>query len=106
MSTAERESDLDQVRETRDLADRAERLAFALERMNVAQYVELLQRPGRLMYLNFLAGLARGLGIALGFSALGGLFVIVLQRIVVLNLPVIGAWIAELVTIIQGQLGP
>jgi hypothetical protein len=75
-----------------------------MEKMKLAEYVNLLENPRRLLYINFIAGVARGLGIAVGFAILGAVIIYVLQRIVALNLPVIGKFIAEIVTIVQTNL--
>lgn len=71
-------------------------LAETLEKMRLAEYIAYLNRPRRLLWLNFLVGVVRGLGTALGAGLLAGLAYFVLKRIVVLNLPVIGGLIAEL----------
>ena len=86
------------------LREKIGELALAMEKMKLAEYVELLGRPGRLFYVNFLSGLARGFGMAVGFALLGAVIVIVLQRMVALNLPLIGGFIAEIVSIVQTQL--
>jgi len=90
----------------RRLIERAERVALVLERMRFAQYADLYQDPKRMFWLNFLGGVGRGLGIAVGFSLLGAVVLYVLQLAVVRNLPVIGGFIAELVRIVEVQLSP
>ncbi len=75
-----------------------------LEGTRIADYVDLLNRPGRLIYLNFLSGVARGLGFAVGATILGAVLLYVLQRSFVTNLPVIGNFIAEIVKIVVRQL--
>jgi len=79
-------------------------LALNMEKMKLAEYVNLLENPKRLLYINFIAGVARGLGIAVGFAILGAVIIYVLQRVVALNLPIIGKFIAEIVTIVQTNL--
>lgn len=86
------------------LARKIDELGIALEKMKLAEYVELLNRPARLFYINFFAGLARGLGMAVGFTVLGALLIYTLQRLQVLNLPVIGQFIADIVKIVQNNL--
>ncbi len=71
-------------------------LAETLEKMRLAEYIAYLNRPGRLLWFNFLVGLVRGLGTAIGAGLLAGVAYFLLKRIVVLNLPVIGGFIAEL----------
>jgi hypothetical protein len=86
------------------LKERIEQLSLNLERMKLAEYVELLNRPWRLFYINFMSGLARGLGIALGFTVLSAVVLIVLQRLMMLNLPGMSSFIAEIVRLVQLQL--
>ncbi len=86
------------------LRDEIKELSYNLERMKLAEYVELLNKPWRLLYINFISGLARGLGIAVGFSLLGSLILYILQRLVVLNLPLVSDFIATLVHLVQLQL--
>jgi len=92
-------------RDLNALEERIKELAQNMERMKLAEYVRLLENPWRLLYVNFISGVARGLGIAVGFAILGAILVIILQRLVSLNLPLIGGFIADLVEIVQLQLG-
>lgn len=80
-------------------------LSWQLEKFNLAEYMNHLNNPRRYLMVNFLGGLFRGLGIALGMTILGALVLYLLQRLVVLNLPVIGDFIAELVRIVLIYLG-
>ncbi|MGB9868219.1 MAG: DUF5665 domain-containing protein [Bacillota bacterium] len=81
------------------------KLALILERARIADYMQLLESPRRLIYVNFLAGLARGFGMAVGFTLLGAVVIYVLSRTFVTNLPVVGRFIAEIVAIVQDDLG-
>ncbi|MDD2498251.1 MAG: DUF5665 domain-containing protein [Desulfitobacteriaceae bacterium] len=80
-------------------------LAIYLEKMKLAQYVELLNNPPRLIYLNLISGIARGFGVAIGFTILGALVVYFLRWLMVLNLPLVGDFIAELVQYVQESKG-
>lgn len=55
----------------------------------------------RVLWYNFLIGLSRGLGMAVGFTVLGALVVYILQRIVVLNLPLISKFIADIIELVK-----
>ena len=83
---------------------RVEELSRNIERMKLAEYVDLLHSPWRLLWVNFISGIARGLGIAIGFAILGAVIIIFLQKLVALNLPVIGGFIADIVGIVQEQI--
>lgn len=86
------------------LSQKIEELGLAMEKMKLAEYVELLNKPARLFFINFFSGIARGLGMAFGFTLLGAILIYTLQRLQVLNLPVIGDVIADIVKIVQAQL--
>jgi hypothetical protein len=83
-----------------------QRVSQNMEKFNIAEYLELLNNPRRFLVINFIGGLSRGFGIAIGFTLLGALAIMLLQRIVVLNLPIIGDFIADLIVIVQEQLDP
>ena len=86
------------------LEERVKTLVVAMEKMKLAEYMELLERPWRLMYINFIAGIARGFGIAIGFTILGAIVVYFLRRVLMANLPGIGKFIAEIVRIVNLHL--
>ena len=61
-----------------------------------------IRRPWQLMWVNFLLGLARGVGFFLGMTILGALIVVALHRMV--HLPYIGKSIAGIITEVKQQL--
>jgi len=72
------------------------KLSLRLEQMNLAELVEVTQKPFRLMWLNFLAGITRGIGLFLGAGLMGAITIALITWLVYhvidqLNwLPVIG----------------
>ncbi|NLM68853.1 MAG: hypothetical protein GX177_02495 [Firmicutes bacterium] len=86
------------------LIAKIEKLASAMEKASVAEYIELYRKPRRLVYLNFISGIARGFGLAVGFTAVGALFLYLLGRLAALNLPIVGEFIAEIARIVQEEL--
>jgi hypothetical protein len=86
------------------IAKAVNNLSMLLERTNINDYVRLLQKPGRMLLLNFSGGLARGFGVAIGFTICGALTLVILQRIMSMNLPVIGNFIADIVKVVETQL--
>ena len=85
------------------LEARIEKLATNMEKMKLAEYVRLLESPWQLLWVNFISGVARGLGIGVGFAVLGAFVVYVLQSFE--TIPVIGNYIAQIVEIVQIRLG-
>jgi len=75
--------------------------AEQLQKARIGDYVDLMQSPGRMIILNLFSGIARGFGIAIGFTILGALVVYLLQRVVILNLPIISGIVSEVVKLVQ-----
>lgn len=78
-----------------------EKLVRHLESLRIAEYMELLERPGKLILINLIAGLARGLGIAIGATVIFALVLNLLHQIILLNIPGIGDFVAEIVHIVE-----
>lgn len=85
-------------------ADKIEKVAMMLERAKFGEYVDMMSSPKKLIRRNFIAGLSRGFGMAIGFTVLGAIALYFLQRLVMLNLPFFGNFIAEIVKIVQDRL--
>lgn len=83
---------------------RMQALVSQMEKLGLEEYMAYVQNRKRLLWTNFLSGVARGLGMAIGFSVLGAIAIILLQRVAVLNLPVIGEFLAEIVRMVQHKL--
>lgn len=83
-----------------------EKLALMLEKMNLADLIALHQNPWRLMWLNFLAGSARGVGLGFGFAILSAGLLYILRGLMMANLPVIGDFIATIVRLVEHNLAP
>ncbi len=82
-----------------------DKLADRLESMRIAEYIDLLQKPSKIIYLNFLAGISKGLGIAVGATIVFAMLIDLLSRLIVLNLPVIGDFIVQILHIIEAKQG-
>jgi hypothetical protein len=80
------------------------KLANQMEFAQINEYVQLMNRPWKVMYMNFLGGIARGVGIAIGFTIFASSIVYVLQALGALDLPIIGDYIADIVKHVQSQL--
>ncbi|NHN28633.1 DUF5665 domain-containing protein [Paenibacillus agricola] len=80
------------------------KIANHMERTQIADYVNLLNSPRKLILSNLLAGLSRGVGIAIGFTIFATTILYALQLIGALNLPIIGDYIADIIKHVQYQL--
>lgn len=81
-----------------------EGIARSMEQARIAEYTELLLKPWRIIGLNIIYGIAKGVGIAIGFTIFAATIVYILQWLNLLNLPIVGDYIADLVRVVQRQL--
>ncbi|OGO78365.1 MAG: hypothetical protein A2Y23_08240 [Clostridiales bacterium GWB2_37_7] len=90
--------------EVKELEGRLEKISLMLEKAKIGDYVAMMSKPKAMIFNNFLAGLARGFGMAIGFTILGALVLYLLRQAVLLNIPIIGSFISEIVKIVQDNL--
>ena len=68
-------------------------LVKVFEAAGVVEYLEYLQSGKRIMWVNFKAGIAKGLGLTFGMTVIVGIFIWVLTMLV--GLPVVGEYFEE-----------
>ena len=86
------------------LIEQIDNLNKNLLRNNIADIAGLLGDRKRLFWTNLVAGISRGVGIGIGVTVITALLVMLLQRIVTLNIPVIGEYVTDIVEIVQKKL--
>ncbi len=92
------------MRVERQLERIVRRLERSLERLNEE---DGFRRPfswKRHLLLNFTGGLARGAGTAVGLAALGAAAAALLRRLMSVNTPVIGGYLAEVIRVVLNKL--
>lgn len=80
------------------------RIETHLERLQIADYLERQRDVRRSLWINFMYGVARGLGFALGFSVLGAIAVVLIREIIIKNMSGIGGFLAEVIQAIEMRL--
>ena len=83
---------------------RIERWTADMERLRLADYIRYVDDRRRMFWSNFLGGVARGVGMAVGFTILGAILVLILRDLAQRNLPLIGDMLAQIVNVVQRQL--
>ena len=81
-----------------------DRWIASMERLRLADYVRYVDDRKRLFWTSFFSGVARGVGMAVGFTILGAILVLILQDLARHNLPLIGAVLAQIVSVVQKRL--
>ena len=83
------------------LSRQLENIDRKLEKSNKLEWSYILGDKKEIIKRNFLAGIFRGIGIGIGVTIITAMIVIVLQKIVTLNIPVIGEYISDIVDIVE-----
>jgi ABC-type phosphate/phosphonate transport system permease subunit len=86
------------------LSKKIDEMSIRMEKMKFVDYVYFLEHPRKMLWANFISGIARGFGIAIGFTLLGAIVIYFLNKVVAYNLPVIGKFISEIVKIVQSSM--
>ena len=83
--------------------DRLLRKLDLAQQLDYRGVLELIQRPFWLLWTNLLVGIARGVGLAIGFAIVGSVIVVVTRHLLagVLDLPVIGTFVADIIEEVQ-----
>lgn len=92
------------LQSARMIVAQIDRWLAAMERLRLADYVRYVDDRRRLIRTSFLSGVARGLGMAVGFTILGAMLVLALQDLARRNLPLISDFLAQIVGVVQNKL--
>ena len=85
------------------LLENIDKLNKSLQRNNFLDLVELLGNRKELFWRNIWSGIVKGVGIGIGVTIVTAIIVIILQKIVTWNIPIIGEYIADIVDIVQNS---
>lgn len=78
-----------------------DKLTQMLQEMNIHDSLYILGSKKEIIKRNLLAGIARGIGGGIGFTIITAVIIYFLQRIVRLNIPIIGEYIKDIVDLVQ-----
>ena len=67
------------------------------------ELIDILGNKREIFKRNFWAGVSRGVGIGVGVTIITAILIIILEKIVTLNIPIIGKYIAEIVQIVENS---
>ncbi len=86
------------------LIKQIDRLNKNLLENNLVDIATLLGNRKKLLITNLIAGISRGVGIGIGVTIISAILLIILQKIVTLNIPVIGEYIIDIVEIVKKSM--
>lgn len=78
-----------------------DKLTQMLQDMNIHDSLYILGSKKEIIKRNLLAGIARGIGGGIGFTIITAVIIYFLQKIVRLNIPIIGEYIKDIIDLVQ-----
>ncbi len=75
-----------------------------LEKSRIIEISYIIGNKKEIIKRNLLAGIFRGIGIGIGITIISAALIIFLQKLIKLNIPVIGDYITDIVNIVQKNL--
>ena len=73
------------------------------EKSNIIELSYILGNKKEILKINLIAGISRGVGIGVGITIITAIIVFLLRRLIMLNIPVIGDYIADIVEIVENS---
>lgn len=73
-----------------------------LENSGVAEYVKLSQRTGKILWFNFISGMAKGSGFTLGTMLVLAMVYKIVAHIISMNIPYLTELLQKLVSMVKG----
>lgn len=83
------------------LLKKIDELNESLLKSNILEITTLMGKRKELLIRNLLAGISRGIGIGIGVTIITAILILLLRKLVTLNIPVIGEYIADIVDVVQ-----
>ena len=85
------------------LNENLDKLNSILQKSNIQELSYIIEDRKELIKRNLIAGIARGVGIGIGITIITAILIYILQKLVKLNIPVIGEYITDIINIVQGR---
>jgi len=94
---------LDELQQVRQVNHRMDKIAIFLEDIRLADVIQNYTAPRKLLWTNFLAGLARGLGLTIGTAIVLAILGWLLSKFI--SIPIIGDYVKQLIDYVNSYKG-
>ena len=75
-----------------------------LDKSGIIEMSYIMGNKKEIIKRNLIAGMSKGIGIGIGITLISSIIVYFLQKLIKLNIPVLGEYIADIVEIVQWNL--
>lgn len=75
-----------------------------LDKSQITEISYILGNKKEIIKRNLLAGIFRGIGIGIGITIITAIIVYLLRKLIMLNIPIIGDYITDIVEIVQKRI--
>lgn len=72
-----------------------------IKKSNLNELIYIMENKKEIITRNLLAGISRGVGIGIGITLITAFLLYLLRKIVALNIPIIGEYIADIIEIVE-----
>ena len=83
------------------ISKKIDKLNNILERSNIIEFSYIFVSKKEIFKRNLIAGIARGVGIGIGVTIVTTVIIYLLRKLIMLNIPIIGDYIADIVKIVE-----
>lgn len=92
-------------KETSEPYDQLKKVADRIEKMRLGDYIENMNRPGHLIWINLLSGISKGVGLTIGATLVIALLFKLLGALIAMNIPYLTEMLQDVVQIIKTTPG-
>lgn len=78
-----------------------DKISRTLEKSNIIELSYIIGSKKEILKRNLIAGISRGVGIGIGVTIVTAIIIYLLRKLIMLNIPVIGDYIADIVEIVE-----
>ena len=83
------------------LNEKIDKINESLEKSNIIELSYIMGNKKEILKRNLIAGISRGVGIGIGITIITAIIIYLLRKLIMLNIPVIGDYIADIVEIVE-----
>lgn len=87
----------------KSLSEKIDKINETLQKSNIVEMSYILGNKKEILKRNLIAGISRGVGIGIGVTIVTAVIIYILQKIILLNIPIIGDYVADIVQIVENS---